>query len=345
LSRIGSVKKTVRLADTNKWLATVLVLLVLPCLGCPEDPPDSSFRCTMGDGGVAASPTPVYLLFADQRTTIPNGRSCNRSVSPDPFVCAFPLNGDPASCSRQIQGFLDRWFAPYNVYFTLSPPANGPFDTVVITNSSGWCGSRNRGETLLTCGHRSNDAAFALACNDNPRDCAVLIAHEYGHLLGLAHTNSSTDIMNPTPCTKCDGFRNADISVPEQECGREKQNSNQLLCERLGAHTGAPEPPSAFHCADQAPPTLKVLAPREGETLSTVYVKAEAADECGVRLVSAKAGDSEEKVFGPPYEPSLYLPEGPAAVVVTALDNTGRSTSVTVHVQIVHPSRDAAGQD
>jgi len=322
----------------------LLVWVASTSWNCKGTPADSTYQCQVAPGQEMAPPTPVYLFFADGKTPIPNGRSCAGASVPPAFDCKFALGGDKSSCATQVQGYLDRWFADYNVYFTRTPPKESPYDTVVITNDNGWCQTSSRGQTLVSCSHRQADAAFALMCNDDPKDCAVLIAHEYGHLVGLAHTDSNTDIMYARACAQCDGFRNADISVPGGTCGRTVQNSNQLLCEALGARSLAPAPAEAVRCQDLAPPSLTVTMPKEGQvfTNKSVLVQVDSRDECGVKNVTVKAGLPDDVTFWvPPYQVCMNPPDGGGdlTIAVATTDNAGNQTSTSVHVSLVvdHP--------
>jgi hypothetical protein len=263
------------------------------------------------------------------------------------------LGGDPTSCARQIQGFLDRYFAPFNVYFTLTPPANYPFNTVVITGGNAWCGgTTDLGWTPLTCSYRLSDDAFALKCDNDPAHCAALVAHEYGHLVGLAHTDSVADIMYQTPCSQCDGYQNADMDVvPKQACDRSMQDSYELMCKALGARSSVAPPAGAFTCSDLFPPQVGITEPQDGATITSeaISVAVDAQDDCGVWSVSATLEDSYGVKTDPPivtrFPPyKMFLPSaspGPASVTVTAKDNTGKETSATVHFQVIGASQDA----
>ncbi|HEY7376302.1 MAG TPA: matrixin family metalloprotease [Polyangia bacterium] len=336
---------TVRRRTNWRLLASAACAVVPACPGgCPENPPDSNYRCEVAPGAESTPPTPVYLFFADGRSPAPNGRACAGATVPPAFACKFPIGGDATTCATQVQGYLDRWFAGYNVYFTRTPPAQTPFDTVVITSDNRWCMTADRGATSLSCSHRLSDDAFALSCNDDPKDCAVLISHEYGHLVGLAHTNSETDIMFPMPCTDCDGFRNADISVPDETCDRKSQNSNQLLCEALGARTAIAAPADAVHCTDVGPPTVIVKSPTEGMVFTDqgVMLDVDAHDECGVRFVKlGGSGPGDRTFWRPPYGACLDPPSGDVALEITAEDNAGNQTSATVHITVNHTDPDA----
>ncbi len=322
-----------------------VVLAMAVAAGCPPRPP--AYSCELASEAASTPPRPIYLMYADGTTSVPNGGTCGGVGKPPQFRCLFPLNGDPDSCARQVQGFLDRFFEPYNVYFTLTAPAQGPFDTIVVTTGNRWCSSSNDGEALLSCSYRESDSAYALRCDADPKKCAVLIAHEYGHLVGLADVTPAflfdgegeDDIMHKPVCTWCDGFVNASRSLADRTCGREWQNSHELLCKALGPRSNAPLPSDAFTCVDASPPTLTVTQPAEGATVPTQFaVVAEASDDCGVRAVSARVEGQEESGGSdnmPPYGPGLRASAGPATVIVTATDNRGNETSLSLHVDVV----------
>ncbi len=93
-----------------------------------------------GSGHSKSSPAPkvIYLVYADGKTPLPatNFDACS-SVAPK-FSCSFGTS--LLDCQQQIQAYLDRWYADFNVIFTLTRPTSGSFYTEVVSSGGGaWC--------------------------------------------------------------------------------------------------------------------------------------------------------------------------------------------------------------
>src|SRR5438552_345485 len=78
----------------------------------------------------------VYLFYPDGKASIPTGYACRGITVPPPYWCNFGGDAGIERCKREVQGFLDRFYADFDVQFTMNLPTSGPFYTVVIT--SGW---------------------------------------------------------------------------------------------------------------------------------------------------------------------------------------------------------------
>jgi hypothetical protein len=193
----------------------------------------------------------VYLQYADGQTEIPNGGTCNGEAIPPPFACG---DGATVDCQLATHAILDAWFAEFDVAFTLQPPAAGPFQTVVVTDDGSWCGKPAgvAGSSRFDCTDQREGVAYALRCGGSALSCAKIIAHEYGHIVGLEHVMSAAGIMNPGLCgDACAGFEDQDhpLEGGNSLCGAAtSQNSHQLLLERLGTWTQESAKPDPFDC-------------------------------------------------------------------------------------------------
>src|SRR5687767_3763570 len=90
----------------------------------------------------AQPPRTVYLWYADGEAQPPGGFYPCAGKTPPPYRCSFAPT--VTECKRQIQRVLDRWYAPFNVVFTLEKPAGGIYTTVAISGSNQWCGQEKR---------------------------------------------------------------------------------------------------------------------------------------------------------------------------------------------------------
>src|SRR6185503_14066938 len=238
-------------------------------------------------GGSDRAAKVVYLFYANGQalpSTVPD--AC--AGKPPPFACAFAPTAK--GCQRQIQAYLDRWFADLDVVFTLERPKSGPFYTTVISSGGGaWCqvAPKTAGTAPFVCGDANGGVAYVFEGGISARQTAVVAAHETAHLIGLQHTASMKDLMYRTVCADCDGFLDQDLAVDGDKCGRATQNSHQMLEAALGAWTGGSKP-SAFGCTDgdHVAPTVRFLAPRDGAKVGDDFVlSVEAEDDCGLDRV------------------------------------------------------------
>jgi hypothetical protein len=197
----------------------------------------------------------VYLFYADGQTPIPNGAVCNDKESvPPAFACSYGGERGILGCQLETQKVLNFWFSEFNVVFTLKPPESGAFQTVVVTHEGSWCGKTAgiAGTGRFDCTDQLQGVAYAFHCGQSALLCANAIAHEYGHLVGLEHVYSQTDIMSPGLCgDACAGFEDWDYPILEGLCGSSWQNSRQVLLARLGSWSQESAKPAPFDCKSQ----------------------------------------------------------------------------------------------
>ena len=220
-------------------LATLLLLGVTPVVGDAREAHRMS-------GRPPGKPAYLWLWYPEQGSDYNTdlGPYCS-NLTPTPYSCTFgPTVED---CKRQIQAYLDLWYADFNLVFTFTRP-NADYYKMVITSDGGWCPHEStEGEVAgLAFSSGCNDitgySGYALECGDSAHDCAVVIAHEHAHMVGLEHTDSITDIMNRRVQAKADGFDNQENMTVDDTCDYLTQNSYQRMIDVLGPWPGGAKP-------------------------------------------------------------------------------------------------------
>jgi Bacterial Ig domain len=291
-----------------------------------------------GNGKSKSAPAPkvIYLVYADGKTPLSatNYDACS-GVAPK-FNCGFGTS--LLDCQQQVQAYLDRWYADFNVIFTLTRPTSGSFYTEVVSSGGGaWCSvaSTVAGVAPFLCQDLHGGVAYTLDGGANAHDTAVIIAQEQAHLLGLEHVSDDNDIMYPYICKGCDGFENQAVAVTGDRCDRQNQNSYQMMMTALGPWGGGPKP-SAFGCInDTSPPVVSFLAPGNNDRMGHDFsVKVDAHDDCDLSAVSISVepqGLSASAAKGP-YEWDLTGIDGNQTITVTAADGAGHTTVATLAI-------------
>jgi hypothetical protein len=203
-------------------------LLVLLGSGCGAEP---------GPDGPAGA-TRVFLWFADGGDPPVAGAPC-AGRRPPAYECAFGESVD--DCRRQVLALLDRWYADFNVVFSMSP--GGAQQSVVITTSGDWCDQlpSTGGLAPVLCEPAEAATVYAFQCGRDAHTCASIIAQEHAHTIGLAHTGSPSDVMFPGVGPGSDGFEPRENAVSGSAC-RPTQNSHALMGARLGRWSGGRKP-------------------------------------------------------------------------------------------------------
>jgi hypothetical protein len=176
---------------------------------------------TKGGADAATTKAPPYVIFLD--------------YAPSYAFCKAG-SGDGPSCRKAIAGYLDQIYADFNVVFTETMPS-GPHFEVHVTSGSDTGIAKNTCDMTFP----SDGASVGCAVGGDPHTCAVLIAQEHGHLVGLKHTTTREDVMcNPVGRWTV-GFAHTASTVSDQAC-RATQDSYALMKERLGAWPGGAKP-------------------------------------------------------------------------------------------------------
>jgi hypothetical protein len=291
-------------------------------------------RAALTVGG-APAPHVVYLVYADGTSVIKTAPNACHATAPK-FRCSF--GASLLDCQRQVQSYLDRWYADFNVIFTLTRPTSGSFHTVVVSSGGGsWCGVDPgvAGAAPFLCNALNTGAVYAFRGGEDVRQTAVIIAQEQAHLVGLEHTASDADLMSPTICESCDGFERVSEPIAGDRCGRKTQASYQMMIDRLGAWPGGPKP-SAFGCqADSPPPIVRIVEPADRSSVDHNFsVRVETTGDCDVANVEVDVAPQilHASATAPPFKWDLSNITGPQTIVVTATDQRGRSTRRAIGV-------------
>ena len=288
------------------------------------------------ENSTSPAPKVIYLVYADGKTPLPtmNYNACS-GLAPK-FTCTFAPT--LLECQQQIQAYLDRWYADFNVIFTLTKPTSGSYYTEVVSSGGGsWCkvDSTVAGVAPFLCKDLKGGVAYTLDGGQSAHDTAVIIAQEQAHLLGLEHVSSDGDIMYPYICRTCDGFQNKSLAVSGDRCDRQSQNSYQMMQDALGAWPGGPKP-SAFGCMDdKQAPSVAFVTPQNGAAMGHDFaVKLNAQDDCGltnVTLTVSPQGLTASAKNGP-FEWDLTGISGKQTITATAVDASGHKTVATLDV-------------
>jgi Big-like domain-containing protein len=286
-------------------------------------------------GSGTIQPKVIYLVYADGTQLPPTAYNACTGTAPK-FNCTFAPTLE--ECQRQIQSYLDRWYADFNVIFTLTRPTSGSYYTEVVSSGGGtWCGvsSSVAGVAPFLCQDLHGGVAYTLDGGDSAHDTAVIIAQEQAHLVGLEHVSDTNDIMYPYICQTCDGFENVAVPVTADRCDRQTQNSYQMMLTGLGAWGGGPKP-SVFGCIDDTQaPTVAFVSPANGASMGHDFsVKVNAHDDCDLAEVAISVspqGLTATAKTGP-YEWDLTGIDGAQTITVTATDGSGHATVATLNV-------------
>jgi len=288
-----------------------------------------------GGPGSSGQPKVIYLVYADGKPLPKMNYNACTGTAPK-FNCTFASTLE--DCQRQIQTYLDRWYADFNVIFTLTRPTSGSYYTEVVSSGGGaWCGvgTTVAGVAPFLCQDLQGGVAYTLEGGESAHDTAVIIAQEQAHLVGLEHVSDTGDIMYPFICQTCDGFKNQPVPTSNDRCERQTQNSYQMMKSALGAWGGGPKP-SVFGCIDDTQaPSVTFLSPKNGATMGHDFsVKVDAHDDCDLASVAidvAPQGLSATAKKGP-YEWDLTGVDGAQTITVTATDGSGHATVATLQI-------------
>ena len=286
-------------------------------------------------GNSTDAPRVIYLAYADGNPLPKTDVNACTGTAPK-FVCNFaPTLQD---CQRQIQSYLDRWYADLNIVFTLTRPTSGRFYTEVVSSGGGaWCGvdARVAGVAPFLCKDIYGGVAYTFMGGADAKQTATIIAQEQAHLVGLEHTTSDNDLMLPTICHDCDGFENVNNTVKDDRCDRPQQNSYQLMKDRLGTWKGGNKP-AVFGCtSDTQAPTLTITEPGDNAMVGHDFsVRVDANDECSLSKVTVSVSPQTLTASSSkgPYQWDLTNITGRQSITVTAVDGAGHKTSSMVTV-------------
>jgi hypothetical protein len=197
-------------------------------------------------GRLPGKPAYLWLWYSDGSFLPEDSLSSCSGLRPTAFK--YNYGATVEDCQRQVQVYLDAWYADFNLVFTLTRPPSGDYYAVMITSEGTWCQqttSSEAGVAPFNCNDNPGQSAFAFECGYSAHACATLIAHEHGHMVGLEHTVSTTDVMNQTILSTATGFDDISDRVLDDAyniCNLRTQNSYGQMLAALGAWPGGSKP-------------------------------------------------------------------------------------------------------
>jgi hypothetical protein len=288
-------------------------------------------------GRLPGKPAYLWLWYADGSQLPENPPACVGVKPPPAFTCNYGATVE--DCQRQVQTLLDAWYANFNLVFTLTRPASEDYYTVMITGNGSWCPDSATG-TITEAGVASNSscndtpgaASLAFECGYSAHACATTIAHEHGHMVGLEHTISTTDVMNSTVLPTAAGFDDQSQRTPIEDTHPQcylTQNSYQRMLAALGPWPGGLKPSMFTAQPDAGAPDLPAAdvgdAPPSGAAVGPSppgsYV------DGGVTLVP---GFDAPGLIRPPVPTVDAAPSAPARHSGCNLTGTAASASTAV---------------
>jgi len=318
-------------------------MVTMPAAGGGSGVERAQSALSTGSGGAGGAPVSagapkVFYLFYATGKDLPatDLNACSGLGTPPKFNCTFAPT--LAECQRQIQSYLDRWYADFNIIFTLTRPTSGKFYTEVISSGGGaWCNvsSKVAGVAPFLCKDLAGGVSYTFLGGQSAKQTAVIIAQEQAHLVGLEHVASDTDLMYPSICSSCDGFVDEDLPIDGDRCDRASQNSYQMMKGTLGAWPGGPKP-SAFGCMnDTVPPTVQITSPKADTVVKKNFqLVVNAKDDCDLTEVQVVVSPQNLKTtsYAPPFEWDLSNISGHQTITVTAIDGFGHVTKQSIAV-------------
>lgn len=152
-----------------------------------------------------------------------------------PAACA---GGRAARCEAEVVERVAAYYAGFDIAFTRDPralPEDRPYAAVIVAPPHPACSFGQRGVAFVDC-EDENPASLGLVfdCYADADACAVLIAHEVAHGLGLGHVEDPRDIMAIGPDDPTMSFRSTRSPTVDEACGAATQSSRAALDAVLG---------------------------------------------------------------------------------------------------------------
>lgn len=252
-----------------------------------------------------------------------------------PFSTADLVSTEGLSRDQIISRIIDdlyRLHADFNVEYTTSRPASGPYSMVVFGGScSGVAGQQGCGGiALLDCGDMlPSDITFVFPPGLRVADLATVAAQEAAHAFGLGHTLDTDDVMYPQLQQSVPSrFGGGNIPNGDANCqGGGFQDSHQRMLDVIGARG-----------ADSIGPSVRISEPLSGAVIFVgETVAASATDPSDVARVDLVIGGQPvASAEVAPY--SFVVPEsaalGAQTIEVQATDGLGNLSSDRVEVYI-----------
>jgi hypothetical protein len=246
------------------WAALVALCLSV----CAQSQASTAAKAGPGDraahrmtGRLPGKPAYLWLWYSDGSPLPEDTLSSCSGLRPTAFKCNYGATVE--DCQRQVQAYLDVWYADFNLVFTLTRPPSGDYYAMMITSEGTWCqqaSTTEAGVAPFNCNDNPGQSAFAFECGYNAHACATLIAHEHGHMVGLEHTVSTTDVMNQTILSTATGFDDSSDRVLDDDyniCDLQNQNSYRVMLAALGTWPGGSKPAPLAALPDAGAPDLR----------------------------------------------------------------------------------------
>jgi hypothetical protein len=215
-------------------------------------------------GRLPGKPAYLWLWYADGQSLPEIPPVCGNVKPPPAFTCNYGATVE--DCQQQVQSYLDAWYADFNLVITLTRPASEDYYTIMITGNGSWCPDSSTGTSTeagvannTSCNDTPRAASLAFECGYSAHACATTIAHEHGHMVGLEHTISTTDVMNSTVLPTAAGFDDQSLRTPIEDSHPQcypTQNSYQRMLAALGAWPGGAKPGPFATLPDAGAPDL-----------------------------------------------------------------------------------------
>jgi Bacterial Ig domain len=255
--------------------------------------------------GPGQAPFRVYLnRFGGTYCSGPDDATQNTSIVPNGCGTIAPYPYGDASWT-QLRNCVADQFAPFNIAIVEQEPAGNveyaehvvggrPQDVGLPNGVGGVAPIDNFQCGVLT--HAIN-YTFAAVYGNDPQSICETAAQEIAHSFSLDHAYLCTDPMTYLSGCGDKSFQDEDAQCGEYQprqcnCGRNRQNSVQLMYELLGPAEGEIEPP----VDDPVFPTVNISQPNNGAVLpltDPIVVIATAADNLAVAALELNWNISE----------------------------------------------------
>ena len=284
------------------------------------------------------------LRGRDRDSTRANYDACNAGKVPK-FECTFAPT--LLECQRQIQAYLDAWYADFNIIFTLTRPTSGKYYTEVVSSGGGaWC--------------KVDDKVAGVA----PFLCKDLNGRRRLHVPGRpqrARDRGDHRAGAGAPGRPRAHEQRARHHVPDHQHGHDglrrrrqsrsraiaaiarRRTRTSMMKKALGEWPGGPKP-SAFGCMEDTQTAERAVpVAGNGDKKGHAFaVKVDVHDDCDVKKVeiSVMPQGLTAVAMAAPYEWDLTGINGAQTITVTATDGSGRTGSATARRD---GARDARG--
>ncbi|MCB9554809.1 MAG: matrixin family metalloprotease [Deltaproteobacteria bacterium] len=228
----------------------------------------------------------VFLNFDGAKLTrgasdsVANSSGLLIGASLDYPALNFARFGDRAKAEKEIIDELKILFGDFAIEFVTERPSEGEY-TMMMVGGTGQGIQQNSqftaGVAPLDCDN-SNKKDIGVVFGDklaSTKKIALVIAHEFGHTVGLGHVTEKKGIMYPGLNDETCCWVTSDQTNPGQ-CGRTQVNEVDVLTTALGVGEGDTVTPSVWFIR----PGIGTVVPRD------IAVEIDAADDLRIHHVA-----------------------------------------------------------